>query len=45
VICARFESRCACCGDDIAEGDRIGEVDGEWCCAKCVEDEGGEDDE
>jgi len=44
MIVATFESRCGGCDEQIHEGDPIGVVDGEWCCAKCVEDNGGEDE-
>ena len=43
MIRASFDSRCPSCLEDIHEGDEIGMIDGEWCCAECVEDNGGED--
>lgn len=36
---AGYRSTCAC-GAQIDEGDDIGCVDGEWCCADCVESMG-----
>lgn len=43
MITAGYDSRCSC-GTPIEEGDEIGLVDGEWVCAGCVEDAGGEDE-
>lgn len=44
MIDARFSGKCPGCGEHIAEGDRIGLVDGDWVCETCVEDSGGEDE-
>lgn len=43
MIEARFAKTCDC-GEQILEGDDIGKVDGEWVCADCVDDNGGEDE-
>lgn len=40
MILARFDGRCKSCERDIAEGDEIGLVDGEWCCEECVQEYG-----
>lgn len=42
MIRASFHSECKCCERKIEPGERIGLVDGEWCCEECV-DEHGED--
>jgi hypothetical protein len=39
---AFYSGKCPGCGGDIEEGESIGKVDGDWCCADCV-DEHGED--
>ena len=44
MIPARFWKRCPGCDELIEEGDLIGIVDGEWVCAACVHDAGGEDE-
>jgi hypothetical protein len=44
VRTAGFSGKCPGCGEQIAEGDAIGLVDGDWCCEDCV-DEHGEDGE
>lgn len=45
MIAARFDGECPSCEGPIYEGDKIGLLDGEWCCEQCVEDAGpdGED--
>ena len=43
MISAKWASKCPGCGELIEEGDRIGRVEGDWCCEVCVEDNGGED--
>lgn len=40
MISAQFSSKCPGCGGDIEEGERIGLVDGDWCCELCVEEYG-----
>jgi hypothetical protein len=42
MIAANHAQTCSC-GQQIEPDDRIGKVDGEWVCATCVEDAGGED--
>lgn len=44
MIKAQYGGKCPGCGEDICEGDPIGRVDGEWVCAGCVEEMGGEDE-
>jgi formylmethanofuran dehydrogenase subunit E len=44
MIEAEFACKCPGCGEWIAEGDRIGVVDGDWVCATCVDEADGEDD-
>ena len=44
MIAAKYDGKCPGCGEPIEEGDRIGCVDGDWCCESCVEDAGGEDE-
>lgn len=36
TVTAGYRSTCAC-GAQIEEGDEIGQVDGEWVCADCME--------
>lgn len=45
MIDATRSGRCGGCDEAIEEGDAIGVVDGEWVCAECVNDAGGEDRE
>jgi hypothetical protein len=45
MIEAEFGCKCPGCGEPIEPGDQIGVVDGEWICAECVDDAGGEDGE
>ena len=40
MIPAMHDGRCPGCDEPIHEGDSIGLIDGEWCCALCVEQEG-----
>jgi hypothetical protein len=42
MFTAQFDSRCGGCDERIHEGDTVGWVDGEVCCADCVDDNGGE---
>lgn len=42
MIPARYAGKCPGCGQHIAEGDNIGRVDGDWCCAECVDEHGEE---
>lgn len=34
---ASWPQKCPGCGEQITEGDEIGLIEGEWCCAYCVE--------
>lgn len=43
MITASYDSKCPGCGSQIEVGDEIGRVEGDWCCADCVDDMGGED--
>lgn len=43
MIAANYRKKCPGCGEQIEEGDQIGKVDGDWVCADCVEECGGED--
>jgi ribosomal protein L37AE/L43A len=45
MIVARFELECKACERTVAEGEKIGLVDGLWCCEDCVKEHGEDDDE
>jgi hypothetical protein len=40
LITASYAGKCPGCGEPITEGDNIGRVDGDWCCADCVDEQG-----
>lgn len=42
MIEARWTGKCPGCGEPIIAGEPIGRVDGDWCCAECVDEHGEE---
>lgn len=45
MIEARYSSKCPGCDERILEGDDIGLIDDERCCAECVADYGEDEEE